>query len=119
MPWTGRSPTAPPPSYQLLPSPRRPSRYASVPNCTDDTARSSCAMPRSSGAANMRSANSVMFPPGVARRSVLRTIVQWGTPQGGHMSQTAKRPDDMIMVSVDDHLVEPPDMFEQHIPDKY
>src|SRR5262245_33700817 len=26
---------------------------------------------------------------------------------------------DMIMVSVDDHLVEPPDLFEGHIPDRY
>lgn len=30
-----------------------------------------------------------------------------------------QRPDDMIMVSVDDHLVEPPTMFEAHIPEKY
>ena len=29
------------------------------------------------------------------------------------------RPDDMIMVSVDDHLVEPPDLFDNHIPDKW
>ena len=27
--------------------------------------------------------------------------------------------DDFILVSVDDHLVEPPDMFERHISDKY
>ena len=26
---------------------------------------------------------------------------------------------DLILVSVDDHLVEPPTMFDQHIPDKY
>ena len=26
---------------------------------------------------------------------------------------------DMVLVSVDDHLVEPPDMFEAHIPAKY
>ena len=24
-------------------------------------------------------------------------------------------PEDMIMISVDDHVVEPPDMFEQHL----
>src|SRR5688572_26255199 len=29
------------------------------------------------------------------------------------------RADDLILVSVDDHLVEPPDLFEGHIPDKY
>lgn len=27
--------------------------------------------------------------------------------------------DDFVLVSADDHLVEPPDMFEGHIPDKY
>jgi predicted TIM-barrel fold metal-dependent hydrolase len=29
------------------------------------------------------------------------------------------RVDDMIMVSIDDHVVEPPDLFEKHIPAKY
>ncbi len=29
------------------------------------------------------------------------------------------RPEDMILVSVDDHVVEPPDMFEQHVPPSY
>ena len=24
--------------------------------------------------------------------------------------------EDMILISVDDHIVEPPDMFEQHVP---
>jgi predicted TIM-barrel fold metal-dependent hydrolase len=27
--------------------------------------------------------------------------------------------DDMILISVDDHIVEPPDMFENHLPKKY
>src|SRR5687767_12462912 len=27
--------------------------------------------------------------------------------------------DDLILVSVDDHVVEPPDMFDGHIPDRY
>jgi len=27
--------------------------------------------------------------------------------------------DDMIIVSVDDHVVEPPDLFERHLPDRY
>ncbi len=27
--------------------------------------------------------------------------------------------DDMIMVSVDDHVVEPPDMFERHLPARW
>ena len=25
----------------------------------------------------------------------------------------------MIIVSIDDHVVEPPDMFEQHVPEAY
>jgi predicted TIM-barrel fold metal-dependent hydrolase len=29
------------------------------------------------------------------------------------------RMDDMILVSVDDHIVEPPDLFEEHLPSKY
>jgi len=29
------------------------------------------------------------------------------------------RIEDMILISVDDHVVEPPDMFERHIPDRY
>jgi len=29
------------------------------------------------------------------------------------------RMDDMIMVSIDDHMVEPPDMFENHVPAKW
>ena len=31
----------------------------------------------------------------------------------------AMRMDDMILVSVDDHVVEPPDLFEHHLPAKY
>ena len=27
--------------------------------------------------------------------------------------------DDMILISVDDHIVEPPDMFRNHLPKKY
>ena len=29
------------------------------------------------------------------------------------------RVDDLILVSVDDHVVEPPDMFERHVPDRW
>ena len=27
--------------------------------------------------------------------------------------------DDMILVSIDDHMIEPPDMFEKHVPAKW
>ena len=26
--------------------------------------------------------------------------------------------DDMILVSIDDHMIEPPDMYENHVPDE-
>ena len=29
------------------------------------------------------------------------------------------RTDDLILVSVDDHIVEPPDMFERHVPGRW
>src|SRR4051795_10768440 len=29
------------------------------------------------------------------------------------------RVDDMILLSIDDHLIEPPDMFDKHVPAKY
>ncbi len=29
------------------------------------------------------------------------------------------RPEDLILVSVDDHVVEPPDVFERHLPAKF
>jgi hypothetical protein len=31
----------------------------------------------------------------------------------------AKSKDDLILVSVDDHIAEPADMFEGHVPEKY
>ena len=27
--------------------------------------------------------------------------------------------DDMILVSIDDHMIEPPDMYEHHVPQKW
>ena len=29
------------------------------------------------------------------------------------------RKEDMILVSIDDHMLEPPDMFEKHVPAKW
>jgi hypothetical protein len=29
------------------------------------------------------------------------------------------RAEDLIIVSIDDHLIEPPDMFDNHVPAKY
>ena len=28
-------------------------------------------------------------------------------------------PSDLVLVSIDDHTIEPPDMFERHVPAKY
>src|SRR3977135_3887726 len=33
--------------------------------------------------------------------------------------ESQMRIDDMILVSIDDHVIEPRDMFERHVPDKY
>src|SRR4029453_15196077 len=98
MPWTARSDAEPPPSYQRPPSPPRPVSQASVPCVTDETARSSRAIPRSTGAGKIRSAYCSFTPLNYS--SVVNV-------------------DDMIMVSVDDHLVEPPDMFEHHLPARW
>src|SRR6185369_2558829 len=32
---------------------------------------------------------------------------------------TAMRPEELILVSVDDHVVEPPDMFKNHVPEQW
>src|SRR5690606_26311254 len=32
---------------------------------------------------------------------------------------TAVQMDDMILVSIDDHMIEPPDLFERHVPEKW
>src|SRR5262245_66410257 len=98
MPCTARSRAEPPPWYQDDPSPPRPVSHASVPCATDDTARSGSAIPRSTGAGNIRSAY------------WLFTLLNYSS---------GMRADDMIMVSVDDHLVEPPDMFERHLPARW
>ena len=28
-------------------------------------------------------------------------------------------PEDLILVSIDDHVIEPPDLFERHVPEKW
>src|SRR4051794_2446838 len=33
--------------------------------------------------------------------------------------EPAMQMDDMILVSIDDHMIEPPDLFENHVPDKW
>jgi hypothetical protein len=35
------------------------------------------------------------------------------------MGDAVMQMDDMILVSIDDHMVEPPDMYENHVPDKW
>ncbi len=39
--------------------------------------------------------------------------------QGNSEAMTAMDIDDLILVSIDDHVVEPPDMFLRHVPKKY
>src|SRR5271169_3133475 len=45
-----------------------------------------------------------------------------GAPKGSEGSNgegTVMNKEDMILISVDDHIVEPPDMFKDHLPKKY
>src|SRR5437763_1332598 len=44
-----------------------------------------------------------------------RRVPHWSEHTGG----TAMRTDDLILVSIDDHVIEPRDMFERHVPAKY
>src|SRR5262245_10706591 len=62
-------------------------------------------MPRSTGAGNIRSAYS--WPPSLCSGFICSNY------------SSNMRPDDLIMVSVDDHLVEPPSMFDAHIPARF
>ena len=41
------------------------------------------------------------------------------SPTSSHERSPAMQRDDMIIVSVDDHVVEPPNMFDAHLPAKY
>src|SRR4029453_7902102 len=84
--WTAFSLTLPPPSYQLAPSPPAPSRYELVPNRTLHTARSASAIPRSTGAPNLRSANlcfSATAPPESERRLSDQTLRSDSVPCSG------------------------------------
>ena len=36
-----------------------------------------------------------------------------------HRERFAVNKDDMILISVDDHIIEPPGMFANHLPEKY
>src|SRR5690606_36664546 len=51
-------------------------------------------------------------PQGDARE--LGTVGSSAGQEGPRMN-----PDDMILISVDDHIAEPADMFEGHVPEKY
>src|SRR5919108_136045 len=125
MPWTATSDAAPPPSYQVPPSPPSPSRYDRVPWVTELTARSGWAMPRSTGSGNIRSAYScspAMDPPPRARPA---NALFDGLNYSSRLRDEVLRgllpmhADDLILVSVDDHLVEPPTLFDGHIPARY
>ena len=49
----------------------------------------------------------------------MRSTGSWIVSAGGDSNDHNAKMDDFVLVSVDDHLVEPPDMFERHIPDKF
>ena len=41
---------------------------------------------------------------------------RWESNSGRTGRGTAVKKDDMILISVDDHIIEPPDMFRDHLP---
>ena len=59
----------------------------------------------------------------VVPRTVSRTGLEpsrWDDPSAMRQErERAVNKDDMILISVDDHIIEPPDMFKNHLPAKY
>src|SRR3954452_6107879 len=58
----------------------------------------------------------------IARR--LRWLSAWGFLLAAGVAERTLSPmatskDDLILISVDDHIAEPADMFEAHVPEKY
>jgi len=49
---------------------------------------------------------------------VTAIIVYWSLPAAGARSVAVIK-DDLILISVDDHIAEPADMFDAHVPAKY
>ncbi len=61
-----------------------------------------------------------------AQRAHASTVRGWETLPVSHVREvsmeegsTAMNLDDMILVSIDDHMIEPPHMFENHVPKKW
>ena len=50
---------------------------------------------------------------------MLREQTVQGDPMDPTRKGTVMNKEDMILISVDDHIVEPPDMFKDHLPKKY
>ena len=46
-------------------------------------------------------------------------LVSRNLPRNPQNRGTAVQPDDLILISVDDHIAEPADMFDAHVPAKY
>src|SRR4051794_29396415 len=76
-------------------------------------------MPRSTGSGNMRSTYS--YCPSVIARPLapLFRSSNCSSMSVSRVQEDHVRADDLILVSVDDHLVEPPQMFDAHIPAVY
>src|SRR5579884_4490546 len=55
------------------------------------------------------------LPPGQGAQPGRSLTQASGTGEGSR----AMRMEDMILVSVDDHVVEPPDLFDGHVPERY
>src|SRR5215469_12156268 len=58
------------------------------------------------------------MPPGHTCLSIPEKIV-FKKDEAVSGKKAAMERDDMILISVDDHIIEPPDMFKGHLPAKY
>ena len=55
----------------------------------------------------------------VTDRPTAASPMTWWAPNAPDGEERPVNKDDMILISVDDHTVEPPDMFKNHLPKKY
>src|SRR5690348_4411092 len=87
---------------------------ASRPRASQPSTTRNCARYRSSAA----STSSSTAPTSCRTRSSPVASAQCTSPDRSR-TLPSMRLEDMILISVDDHIVEPPDVFEKHLPAKY
>ena len=135
------------PAAQRRGQPRRPrvprrrlastSTARSATTCRSGTASTSASAPRwpASRVGSRSTRSSSASPSGTSTgtrpsRPARRPFAGWESPPRDHrltiplgeeanMAADGMQMDDMILVSIDDHMIEPPDMYENHVPAKW